>query len=77
MPQKRQHKTATTARDLIPVEYDDPRPKRDCPRCDGSGSLLGYEFTVDEGRPPECDLSYRCPVCRGEGYVLEEPSNDG
>lgn len=55
----------------VAVEHDDPRPKKPCLRCDGNGTLLGHEFTLDEGVHEEPDLPYNCPVCGGTGYVLD------
>ena len=58
----------------VGVEHDDPRDKCRCPRCDGGGTLLGHEFTIDEGSHQEDDLPYLCPVCDGTGYVLDANS---
>ena len=63
---------------LVGVCYSDERPKRECPRCDGTGMVLGYDFTEEEDRPFlfEPDLNYGCPVCSGEGYVLDTNVSD-
>ena len=58
--------------ELVGVRFDDERPKVWCSRCEGTGLVLGYTLAEEE-RPFICepDLNYGCPLCSGEGYVLD------
>lgn len=60
------------------VDNEDVRPKKQCPRCDGSSQIYGRDFDEHaDGIPWNCepDLGYNCPRCEGHGYVEILPAN--
>ena len=63
----------TRTHERRPRRYDDERDSGDvyvhqrriCPRCHGSGKVGGAPIA---GRNT---FHYRCPVCKGEGYIWD------
>lgn len=48
----------------------DPHPKKECPRCDGSGEIYDAYWTCGD---PDCCGSGRgeCPDCGGTGEARQ------